>query len=686
MALILIFPMTSIRVNATFKNSGRALFRLAARSMLLALLLVVSPCTWSAGAGQSAQLLDQLPEELALRETLFDAHQGNYLSALIRFPENPEDPEARLLKAQTLAEFGLLDRSREILQTLVRDNGGKISAEAAFELGRIEYKAGRYPEATDAFKRINGLDKRLLPIYRRYNAAALLAQNDLTGAAKILSKIEESVWAGYAYENLAYKYFVKDSDPSRALISLRVAEALTGNDQVTVVRDEKKELNSKIYLAAGQLSIDSLDYEKAITFLNKVSVDSASAAQSLYLHGLAHAKSGRFRQAIQSWYRVKKYPLIEEGVADAFMGLAYAFDKEGYVSKSIRSYLEAISVLEKEVRTMDTVIHTIDKIGAVSALLRESSLDKLEWFLADNIATNTPKVSYLIYLVSDSALQKQVERIAEIDVIIDNLSIWQHDLAVFNKMLASRVSGFHQGAKDAQAKSSSNKLEKLKRKRDDLLTELSRAEADNNFVAVATDELQSQFEQASLLNAQYSALIRRGSIPAADEDTLSERMRVVSGVLLWDAKEQYDANIQTLRRDFSDLDKEIARYETNLKNFGRVISGGPQEFDVLLAKTIEKKKLNETALARAKQLLADADAELTASSLALLSTKREQINNRYEEAQQGLAHLYERLAMSQYEHAETQRKIEEEKRISEEKARNKLKGITGSTSTAEVLK
>jgi hypothetical protein len=58
----------------------------------------------------------------------------------------------------------------------------------------------------------------------------------------------------------------------------------------------------------------------------------------------------------------------------------------------------------------------------------------------------------------------------------------------------------------------------------------------------------------------------------------------------------------------------------------------------------------------------------------MLTAKRNQLNNRNETAQQALAHLYERLAMQQYELAERQRKIEEEKRLTEEQARLKLQG------------
>ncbi len=618
--------------------------------------------------------VSSVPDDLAIRAALYDFHQGNYLSALITYPESDASPEAQLLRAQTLAQFGLLDSAKKILETLVRDNGGKLRAEAAFELGRIDYRMGRYGDAIDAFKRINGLDKRLLPIYRRYNAAAMLAQGDLTEAAKVLSKIEDSVWAGYAYQNLAYEYYKKDTDPSRALISMRVAEALSGVTSKDSSEAEVRELNSRIHLAAGQMSLDSLDYEKAITFLNKVSVDGASAAQALYLHGLAHAKAGRFRQAIQSWYRVKKYPLIEDGVSDAFMGLAFAFDKEGYTSKSIRSYLEAISVLDKEVRTLDTVISTVNEIGAVSALLRESSLDRLEWFLADSIATNTPKVSYLIYLISDPDLLQQVERIAEIDVMIDNLSIWQHDLSVFESMLASRVTGFKRGAKSAQSKIGAAQVVRLKQRRDNLLAELTQAEAENNFISVASGELQSQFDRANTLASRVDVIKNAKAVSAQDRDNLTEKIRILNGILVWDAKEQYEQNLQSLRREFFEVDKEIERYEANLNSFATVVSGGPDRFESLLGSTEDKKKQNAAVLTKAKQLLADADKEFTAASLTMLTAKRNQLNNRNETAQQALAHLYERLAMQQYELAERQRKIEEEKRLAEEQARLKLQG------------
>jgi hypothetical protein len=211
------------------------------------------------------------------------------------------------------------------------------------------------------------------------------------------------------------------------------------------------------------------------------------------------------------------------------------------------------------------------------------------------------------------------------------------------------------------------------------MAELTRAQIENDFISVASGELQSQFDRASELADKVALVKNKKGISVEDRERLNEKVRILNGILVWDAKEQYDQNLQSLQREFFELDKEIERYEANLNSFAKVVAGGPGEFESLLRNTQLKKKQNAEVLAKAKRLLEDADKEFTVTTLTVLTAKRNQLNNRYETAQQALAHLYERLAMQQYEQSERQRKIEEEKRLTEEQARLNLQGKKAAT-------
>ena len=128
------------------------------------------------------------------------------------------------------------------------------------------------------------------------------AGGDSEQAGKILAGMAEGYWSAVGYLNLSSDYARNDLNPSRALVSLRVALAMADKDPDT---QRKAALRSRILLRAGYLAYTSSDYEKAIGFLEKIPLDSHRTPQALYFHGLALAEQGNHRAAMQSWHRAK---------------------------------------------------------------------------------------------------------------------------------------------------------------------------------------------------------------------------------------------------------------------------------------------------------------------------------------------------------------------------------------------
>src|SRR5690554_7374231 len=70
-----------------------------------------------------------------------------------------------------------------------------------------------------------------------------------------------------------------------------------------------RDLLDQLHLRAGYLALNNEEYDKALGFLEKVSLDSYHAPRALYLHGLALSGKENHRGAMQSWHRAKKFPL-----------------------------------------------------------------------------------------------------------------------------------------------------------------------------------------------------------------------------------------------------------------------------------------------------------------------------------------------------------------------------------------
>ncbi len=597
-------------------------------------LLFSLPCLANSSNGQ-------LPDRLATGMMLFELYQENYLNAVVRMP-NVSDEEVSLDFAHSLAEFGLLSDAQQRYHQLVKNGSETSKGVAFFRLGKMSYADGEWSAALEWLGKAERLvSGELLPELRYYQSSAYVKLKKYSIAAEILGKMQEGAWAAYAYYNLAMAYSEIDSEPTRSIISLRVASALNKKDSGPLV-----ELNDQALLAAGYLSVKAEDYAKAISFLNQIRVESDTASKALYMHGVANANQEYYRAAIQSWYRVKKYPLINSGVADAFLAIPYAYDKEGYTSKAITSYLEAISVFDKETRNIEKIINTVTENGARGAFFERSSLDDLEWFLSDSIATNTPKVAYLKFIMSDSRLHQLVKQTMELESLFQNLTKWKYNLSVYENMLDERVNGYYRRITSADTKKKQQQIEHISLQANSLKEQLINAEKQQDLLKVAAGKTLNRFETIGDLSSRTANL--KSNLASNEYEKLQQRISRLKGLLMWEAKEQYERNLRLTDDEIKSLQREIERYTDNLSNFTGVISKGPERLKSFKKRALKLTDSVEQVLLNVSRLREQQNTLLTEQVLIVLVEKKAEFVAFHEKAQQRLAHLYEYVAMVQY--------------------------------------
>ena len=584
---------------------------------------------------------EPLPAHIAKGLMLFELYKGDYFDAIIRSPDTTTE-QLTLDLAHSLSEFGLNDQAGQFYDQLQSTGTAESKSIAYFQLGKAAYNRGEWTKALDWFNKPKSqLSKDMLSELHYYQANAYIKLKQYTKAAAILGKMKEGAWASYAYYNLGIAYSEIDSEPTRAIISLRVADALNTNKVASLA-----ELKDQTLLAAGYLSIQAEDYEKALSFLNQVRVDSDLASKALYMHGVANSSQERYRAAIQSWYRVKKYPLINPGVADAFLAIPFAYDKEGYSSKSISSYLEAISVFDKESRNIDIIIAAVLKNGARSTFFGKSALDDIEWFLSDSIATNTPKVAYLKYIMSDSQLHQLAKQSIELAFLDENLSLWEHNLSVYDEMLKQRISGYYQRIKKADTSSRAKRINNISNEASKLKISLATAEQTQDVLSVAAGRTLRRLESVKELDKTLLKI--KKDISPREFDDLKQRIKRLDGLVMWEASEQYERNLRLTQETLRVLDKEVERYKKGLEKFEGLIAKGPVKLESFKKRVSNfKKKIiakkQELNVVRKQQ-----DKALTEQVITVLQAKKIEFVAHHETAQQRLAHLYEYVAMVQH--------------------------------------
>ncbi|WP_372985170.1 tetratricopeptide repeat protein [Marinobacter sp.] len=274
----------------------------------------------------------------------------------------------------------------------------------------------------------------------------------LQAAGEILAAMPEGYWAAAGYLNLASDFAREDLDPSRALVALRVAMAMA---KVEDGDERSRHLHDQALLRAGYLAYRNGEFEKAIGFLESVSLDSPSTPQALYFHGLALTERGNHRAAMQSWHRARKFPLAYPGAAEAWIGMGRGYDLAGYLGQAGEVYLAANAVYESERVVLRTLRDQVRTEGAYQALVADAKASDLEWFLADSRSMQQPRLAYLLEFLKQPSAQRAVGRVAALAALANRLTTHSHDLEVFAGALES--------ASDSVPESAASKVAPLSR-------------------------------------------------------------------------------------------------------------------------------------------------------------------------------------------------------------------------------
>lgn len=282
-------------------------------------------------------------------------------------------------------------------------------------------------------------DGRQQALYEAAEEARTAGRTDEAG--RILARMKEGYWTALGYLNLASDYAKTDLNPARALVALRVALAMSEGDGNS---ERSQHLKNNLLVRAGYLAYQHGEFDKAISFLEKVDLDSFNTPRALYLHGLALAEKGNHRAAMQSWHRARKYPLAYPGVADAWIGMGRGYDLSGYLGQAGEAYLAANAAFESERVTLRKLAGKIREQGAYKTLVEDARETGVDWFLADNRTLTQPRVAYLLGFMEDPNVQKAAGRVATLRSMEVRLERYGHDLEVFQEALTDKLVGIDQ--------------------------------------------------------------------------------------------------------------------------------------------------------------------------------------------------------------------------------------------------
>ena len=432
--------------------------------------------------GDKAEAKATARDSLLYREALFHHYTNDDLATLTLLENqhvgsnhiaNRFHNLNHILAIEAGSRYGMLEANTEIAEHLtftVREKD--VIQRARLYEGRVAFEAGNY---TEALEKINdslgtldrvGLDEAYYLMARCY-----IYQQRASDAGRALGKVTEGTfWAAYGYYNLAVYYGEHDPDVNRALISFRVAAAMTPNTE------EGLELKDRIYLSAGHLALLAEQYDKALGFLQNVRAEGASAAAGIYDYGMAFAGLNRYRVAIQAWHRAKKFALVVPGVAESFQAIAFGYEQEGLRATSIDAYLEAVSVYDKEMRHTADIRRTLLADGMLAVLDKaRRQHNEAAWFLATDLVTNTPTVAFVNFLMSDDEFFDLAKTLLQLDGMRKFSRSALDRLDIYEEALNKKAADVQRARSDRKALLNTSNLNAVIVRRNELAPELKKA-------------------------------------------------------------------------------------------------------------------------------------------------------------------------------------------------------------------
>ncbi len=540
------------------------------------------------------------------------------------------------LRGEAYRRLGMNDRARNDLLRVAKAGSAVEVANAQMALGFIDADSQRSDSAGEYLRKaIQGLSGEKLQ-HASFELAELDRQaGNLDLAAQRLSSMANGTWAAFGYLDLATAYASLDSDPSRTLVSLRVASAMIDGDQT----DRAADLRDRINLTAALVAFRAGQFGKSLDFLNKIRLNGYYAPSALYLHGLAQARQDNYRGAMQFWHRARKFPLAFPGVPEASMGMGLAFDEAGYLGEAGDAYLGASSAFEKELVNLQSLAEQVRKKGAWQALMKASRKDNVEWFLADSKSLTTPRMAYLSRLMESQQAQHAAMRVSRLHQLDRQLGRESRDLAVFEQMLESRINKVHENRNSGALRRLRQRVSELRHQRQSLRTRLKAATDGDEAAALVSGRLAKQF-------ARLNSLELKAKRSGASSQVMA-RLERIRGILIWRAQEQEARNARSISGEFRQATGQLDRVDAAISSFDRKLAAAPDRFAGLLARVHKQQDRVATTRKILSGLIDRAGARFDRIALAFFADQEARMKAWRDRSNQEVAHLYEYLALTQ---------------------------------------
>ena len=479
-------------------------------------------------------------------QALFSLHSGDYQNALglnLRLKQRSGKGHGKILdihRATAQLGLGMSKSAKQQFYSLISSEKNKIipniaRSQAWFYLAQHFYNKGQWDIALTSIRKVKVafIDKALKDEFHFLSATLELFQGDVEKAdSHILNISQTSLWAAYAFTNLAISYTERDVHTSKVEAVFNKALLMT---KYTAHPDE---LVDKINLMAGQFFFSTGRGRSAIKHLKNVSLDSAFTPKALLTYGWALTEQWQYHDALQPWYMLKtSHSPLNQDVQETLIAIPHLLEK-------LNAKVMALGAFDYATKQYDTIIEQLEKSAKrlntgefIEPLLAQQIPDKWGAFeMVDLSLPNHPDGIYLKDVMSEGAFQGELKTLRDLHVMRNQLNKGLAQLEAFKGVSQTRKLEYQEITGDKRIINSAKRLSKFEKRYKNFLKEIKIAFKNPDGRGLASESEKLHLKNIKAVDKRITHL---NKLKDFKSHQYKQRLRRAQGIIKWQLSERY---------------------------------------------------------------------------------------------------------------------------------------------------
>ena len=518
-------------------------------------------------------------------EALFSLHSGDYQKALglnLRLKQRAGKGYGKILdihKATAQLGLGMSKRAKQQFYSLISSEKSKIipnkaRSQAWFYLSQHFYNKGEWATALKSIRKVKVafIDESLKDEYHFLAATLELFQGDVAKAdSHILGISQNSLWAAYAFTNLAISYTERDIHTSKVEAVFNKALLMT---KYTTHPDE---LVDKINLMAGQFFFSTGRGRSAIKHLKNVSLDSAFTPKALLTYGWALTEQWQYHDALQPWYMLKtSHSPLNQDVQETLIAIPHLLEK-------LNAKVMALGAFDYATKQYDTIIDQLEKSAKrlntgefIEPLLAQQVPDKWGAFeMVDLSLPNHPDGIYLKDVMSQGAFQGELKTLRDLHVMRSQLNKGLAQLDAFKGVSQTREVEYQKVKEDRRIINSAKRLRKFEKRYKQLLAKVKKAFKNPDGRGLASEPEKLQLMELAAVDKRITHL---NKLKGFKSQQYKSRLRRAEGIIKWQLSERYLKRKKKVTASLAMLESQFVKARAQHEGAKLAFMSAPKAF------------------------------------------------------------------------------------------------------------